>query len=68
MSRKRLYYIPILLAMMAGISLMACSEDEGPSEPSLALNNCTSCHLDAERLVATAEPEEGNGEEDAGEG
>ncbi len=49
--------------------LVGCSDDGDKStNPGLALNNCVSCHLDADQLVATASPEDEPGHGTPGEG
>ena len=49
--------------------LVGCSDDGDKStDPGLALNNCVSCHIDADQLVATASLEDDPGHGTPGEG
>ena len=51
------------------VSLFGCSDGGDKStNPGLVLNNCVSCHLDADQLVATADPEDDPGHGTPGEG
>lgn len=68
MARNKYWNIAILVIIATALFAGCSKKDEGPSGPTLALNNCTSCHMDADELVATAEPVEDPGGENPGEG
>lgn len=65
-NRGRIFSL-MTLALASSLLLTNCDE-EGPTEGSLVMNNCTSCHLSQDRLVATAAVEEPTGGENSGEG
>ena len=68
MLRKRPLYLPLAALAMACVSMLTYCDDESPTESTLALNNCTSCHLNQDQLVATAAPDDDSGGENSGEG
>ena len=59
-----------VLGLLLITTLLAGCSDDGDkfTDPELALNNCVSCHLDADQLVATADPEDDPGHGTPGEG
>ena len=67
--RRAVPLSPILGGFFLSLVLLtACEKEESPTGSQLALNNCTSCHLDQARIVATAAPEDDGGGESPGEG
>lgn len=69
MAGKKTISATITIIVLFTISIWGCSDSsDSTTEPGLALNNCTSCHFDADQLVATAEAEEDPGSENPGEG
>jgi len=58
----------VLLAATALAALSACEKRERVLSPVLAWNNCSGCHSNGAQILATAEPDEGNGEATPGEG
>jgi len=68
MLRKRQFSLPVAVLAMVGASMLSCCADDAPTEATLALNNCTSCHLSQDRLTASAAPDDDSGGESSGEG
>jgi hypothetical protein len=63
-ARSLLSQLVVATLVLTGL---ACSEDDSASGPHLSLNNCESCHTNATRILATADPEPPESE-DPGEG
>ena len=68
MLRKRPLFLPFAALAVAMVSMLTYCDDEGPTESELVLNNCTSCHMNQDRLVSTAAPDDDSGGENSGEG
>jgi hypothetical protein len=66
--KQAAHILAVFVAIVLAVALNACSEDEGTNGPTLSLNNCSSCHSDAARLIATADPEDPGSEPEPGEG
>jgi hypothetical protein len=58
----------LVFAVTALAALSACEKKEHVLSPTLAWNDCTGCHNDGARILATAEPDEGGEGGTPGEG
>ena len=66
----RVLWTAVAVVLLVSMALLAgCSDsDEEFNKPGEMTGTCVSCHQDQDLLMATAEPEEDTGGEDAGEG
>jgi hypothetical protein len=58
----------LLLAAVAVAFLSACEKKEQVISPTLAWSDCSGCHSDGARILATAQPDEGGEGSTPGEG
>jgi len=68
-------FFSLAMFLLAGIGLLGmgllsgCGDDDSPGQPAAKLTGtCEGCHQDAERLLATMDPDSGEPPGDTGEG